>query len=226
MSKEDAIARLRGHLGELPELLGGDLDQLTELLTELADRQNVVDAWLELVTLVLGRVPARHPIHEQFVSAAHRGVATLDQQQDSAEWARVAEEARAILAQLDPVPADPDPTPEEILAAVRDRLLKVPARTPQELRSRGVDPAAAGLIRLSAPDGSTRLPAFQFTAAGPPFPVVLEINRLLDAERDRWAVADWWLSENVRLGTAPAELVGQSADERLIAAARALRGRI
>lgn len=55
-------------------------------------------------------------------------------------------------------------------------------------------------------------PAFQFDAAtGRVRPIVVEVNHLLDAKEDPWAVASWWLSPTGWLsdGTSPADLAAQ-----------------
>ncbi|MFJ5776137.1 hypothetical protein [Streptomyces sp. NPDC093094] len=133
-----------------------------------------------------------------------------------------------------------------ILGPVRDRLLAVPARetgprprppsdqdvpgpsardTGTDARA-GADPEAdaetVDLIGLPVGGGRLRLPAFQFAADGRPRPVVLTVNRLLDARRDPWGVADWWLSPNAWLAEAPHLLLGTPREAEVIEAARCL----
>ncbi|QGV77441.1 hypothetical protein [Streptomyces ficellus] len=103
-----------------------------------------------------------------------------------------------------------------VLGPVRDRLLAVPAVGAETVRGRGGDPYARELIRLRGAGGAVRLPAFQFSGDGLPWLVVLEVNALLGADRDPWGAADWWLSGNAWLGTAPAELLGTGNDRRLV----------
>ncbi len=102
---------------------------------------------------------------------------------------------------------------------VQDRLLALPSLSADDPRSRAVAPDR-GLIRLPRPDGSTQLPSFQFGPSGVPWPVVREINELLDAARDPWGVACWWADPHERLDAAPADLLGQGEDDllRLVAA--------
>ncbi|MFD3889951.1 hypothetical protein [Streptomyces microflavus] len=77
------------------------------------------------------------------------------------------------------------------------------------------------LIRLTDREGTVRLPAFQFDAAGRPHPIVLEINKLLGADSDPWGTADWWLGTHPLLGKAPAKALGTVTDDTLLTAARA-----
>ncbi|MDT0445431.1 hypothetical protein [Streptomyces johnsoniae] len=110
-----------------------------------------------------------------------------------------------------------------VLGPVRDRLLAAAAVTADELRRRGGDPAAPGLLRLPGPGGEPRWPAFQFAADGTPWPEVVEVNEVLDAVRDPWGVADWWFSPNAWLaGAVPAHVVGTGSPGLLPATARYL----
>ncbi|QTA36072.1 hypothetical protein [Streptomyces sp. CA-256286] len=81
---------------------------------------------------------------------------------------------------------------------------------------------ARDLIRLTVADEEERVPAFQLDpASGTPYPVVVEINRLLSADEDPWGAVDWWLGPNVWLDAAPARLLGTGVDHALLSAARA-----
>jgi hypothetical protein len=101
----------------------------------------------------------------------------------------------------------------------RERILRAELTSAFALRDRGADPEQPDLIRLYRADGSMSLPDFQFDELDRPREVVLSVNRVLDAEHDPWAVADWWLSRNVWLGDSPAKLLGSVADDKLLAAA-------
>ena len=79
----------------------------------------------------------------------------------------------------------------------------------------------AQAAQLSPPGGPEQLPAFQFGLDGQPIPVVVTINRLLEAAADPWGVADWWLGRNAWLNGIPADLLGQVDDALLVLAARA-----
>lgn len=98
-------------------------------------------------------------------------------------------------------------------------ILAAAAASPAGVRRRGTDPDLPGLIRLHRPDGQVSLPAFQFTRAGEPKPLVLRINQLLGADTDPWGVADWWLCPNIWLAGTPADLLGTLDDHVLVAAA-------
>ncbi|MFJ9351893.1 hypothetical protein [Streptomyces sp. NPDC101237] len=78
------------------------------------------------------------------------------------------------------------------------------------------------LIRLTDGQDTAHVPAFQLDpVTGDPYPVVVEINRMLSADEDPWGAADWWLGSNVWLNAAPARLLGTGADDALLSAARA-----
>ncbi|MFD5316755.1 hypothetical protein [Streptomyces sp. NPDC127098] len=110
-----------------------------------------------------------------------------------------------------------------VLGPVRDRLLAAAAVNGDELRRRGGDPEAPGLLRLPGEGGEPRYPSFQFAADGSPWPEAVEVNGVLDAARDPWGAADWWLSPNAWLaGAVPAHLVGTAAGGALPATARYL----
>lgn len=100
-----------------------------------------------------------------------------------------------------------------VLGAVRDRLLAAPALTapPEE----GPDAHDPRLVRLRGVGGAVLLPAFQFRSPRQPWPVVLAVNEVLDAARDPWGAADWWLSPNAWLTAAPASLLGSGREAEL-----------
>ncbi|NEA99641.1 hypothetical protein [Streptomyces sp. SID13726] len=109
-----------------------------------------------------------------------------------------------------------------VLGPVRDRLLAEPALDAEDLLRNGGSPFAPDLIRLRGEGGRVRLPRFQFSEDTLPWPVVLEVNGLLSADRDPWGAADWWLSANAWLGTSPASLLGTGRDRQLADTARFL----
>ncbi|MFF8381436.1 hypothetical protein ACF07V_35600 [Streptomyces sp. NPDC015661] len=102
-----------------------------------------------------------------------------------------------------------------VLGPVRERLLAAPALNADTVLRRGGDPYARELIRLRGAGGVLRLPRFQFSEGTLPWMAVLEVNRLLEADRDPWGAADWWLSANAWLGAAPAELLGGPMEHQL-----------
>ncbi|WP_328945700.1 hypothetical protein OG259_33925 [Streptomyces sp. NBC_00250] len=102
-----------------------------------------------------------------------------------------------------------------VLGPVRERLLAAPALNADTVLRRGGDPYAPELIRLRGAGGVLRLPRFQFSEGSLPWMAVLEVNRLLEADRDPWGAADWWLSANAWLGATPAELLGGPRERQL-----------
>ena len=81
-------------------------------------------------------------------------------------------------------------------------------------------------------DRGHRYPQFQFDEAWSDIHrVVSDVNVRLDAARDPWGVASWWLTPHVRLGARPADLAGVDRqkngrwgahDSGIIAASKAL----
>ncbi|MER7705064.1 hypothetical protein ABTX81_19485 [Kitasatospora sp. NPDC097605] len=114
-------------------------------------------------------------------------------------------------------PGDSAPPPD-----ADDWLLAADSVSAADYRAGGHDPGDPDLIRLTDRQGTVRLPAFQFDgASGRPLPVVVAVNRLLDADDDPWGVADWWLGANAWLEAVPARLLGTTGEHALLAAARA-----
>ncbi|WP_420879132.1 hypothetical protein [Rhodococcus sp. (in: high G+C Gram-positive bacteria)] len=68
--------------------------------------------------------------------------------------------------------------------------MKTPDDVPSELASR------PGLIRLEC-GPLVRYPAFQFRSDAGTQALVEEINEMLDARDDPWAVASWWFAPNL-----------------------------
>jgi len=94
---------------------------------------------------------------------------------------------------------------EMIEASALARLLGSTAANPRRfvrsLRTRG---EVVGLPRT----GGYLFPAFQVNARRREvWPIVAELNRLLGAKDDPWAVASWWFTRDSRLGAVPYELV-------------------
>ncbi len=81
---------------------------------------------------------------------------------------------------------------QAVLQAAIDYILSFPMRSsdevPIEMASR------AGLIRLKTGD-TVLYPAFQFRSDATR-ELVEEINALLEAQDDPWAVASWWFAPN------------------------------
>ncbi|GIH25558.1 hypothetical protein Aph01nite_38680 [Acrocarpospora phusangensis] len=108
--------------------------------------------------------------------------------------------------------------PEDLRRVIQRRLLGAPAYGVDEVP----EPDEPDLIRLERADGEVRLPAFQFQESRQARPLVLRINRLLEADEDPWGVAGWWLGPNAWLGAVPADLLDQPRELDLMPAARAI----
>lgn len=163
-----------------------------------------------LLDIVAEHLPVDHPILAAMY--AEGGVRFVSERRSN--WPQIVAGFRQHLNQAAAVAYVRGDDPET-------RLLAAPAYTPTDLESAGVDPALLDLIRLDAPNGSVRLPAFQFDTGLRPLPLVLRINRLLDANSDPWGVADWWLGPNFWLGDRPVNLIDPAYEDTLLAAADA-----
>jgi hypothetical protein len=153
--------------------------------------------WLSIVDLVLGELSPSSAIRRELDRALGFPRFTVG----TARWRELT------------------PATTKVRPPVDAWLLTADADSPATLRRRGVDPDMPGLIRLPRPDGRVSLPAFQFTSAGKPKPLVLRINELLGADTDPWGVADWWLCPNIWLTGTPADLLGALDDHVMVAAA-------
>lgn len=107
-------------------------------------------------------------------------------------------------------------------ASALARLLGSTSSNPREfarsVRSRG------DVVALPRPGGYV-YPLFQVNASRREiWPIAAELNRLLGAVDDPWAVASWWFTKDSRLGAEPHALVGEPArvDDLRRAAAREL----
>ncbi|MFF8731206.1 hypothetical protein ACF073_32675 [Streptomyces sp. NPDC015171] len=190
------------------------LTRLTELAATAPDDERAVRRALHLVIRALLPLPWHHPVRQELDSPRRSaappgpGEGTVAGARELLAWFRLPSPARE--------PAyRPDPE--------RDRLLGEPALSADEARARCGGAPPPELIRLRGPGDGDRYPEFQFTAAGgPPYGVVLDVNRLLLADIDPWGAAAWWFSGNTWLGGTPAALLGRLPDQRLAGAAREL----
>ncbi len=112
------------------------------------------------------------------------------------------------------------PLADDFSRRVKARLLSLPSVATGDAGY--FDSAASHLIRLARPDRSWQVPSFQFAEAGLPWPIVQEVNELLDAAADPWGVTCWWVDPHERLNAAPAELLGTGQDQLLRRAAMAV----
>ncbi|MFE6868147.1 DUF3168 domain-containing protein [Kitasatospora sp. NPDC057692] len=218
VSSEDVLAALRAHWDDIWELLDEpSRARLRELAEDTAgDPERVVR---RIVRLVQAALPGGHPVLELFDDFVRyaRG-ADGGRTVDSGTFNGTVIQA-GVAGLLRPASALSDDTPPD---DADDWLLAADSVTAASYRADGHDPADPDLIRLTDRQGTVRLPSFQFDGvSGRPLPVVVAVNRLLDADDDPWGVADWWLGSNAWLDTVPARLLGTAGEHTLLAAARA-----
>ncbi|MEV7160555.1 DUF3168 domain-containing protein [Streptomyces microflavus] len=231
----DVVEAIRSHRAELETLL--DPPARAELLEILADAESdPVVAAADLRELIKPFTPPGHPLRAALTPSGVRfQPGTAVPPDGDALLALLVHLRSEVEIEGSPADAPRDvhrPAPEN-RSALADRadppyrpdaddawLLAEPA-----LQSASLDLApeqARDLIRLTVADEEERVPAFQLDpASGTPYPVVVEINRLLSADEDPWGAADWWLGPNVWLDAAPARLLGTGVDHTLLSAARA-----
>jgi hypothetical protein len=194
-----------------------------------------VDARAALADVLLTLLPADHPLVAVLRTGTMFG--TGHGRETAAEVALYLQRLRSLVLppEAGTEPPGPPASGSDLFGAtgsagwddyhreVQARLLELPALSPDEVRDRGVDPDDSWLIRLTGPDLEVHLPAFQFAGPGAPWPVVLEVNRLLDAAADPWGVTCWWVDPHARLDAVPAGLLGRGQDRLLVRAAAAVR---
>lgn len=208
MAVEDAVVRV---LGECWEDIWAALDtrlrgELADLVTELSRRTGIGGGVEELAERV-------ERIIESALPAGHSALDLLDRAREPGDgaqgsWGRLPGVPNALSTHV-------------VRQKARDWLLDFSMLTADQVRAQGEDPDRKFLIKLPAPDGQDRLPAFQFGSDGRALDVVLDVNERLDADGDPWGVADWWLGGNAWLNAAPADLIGFD-DYRVRDAAAAL----
>lgn len=203
----DVLDVLREHWDEVQEYLDETAKAavVTLLDTPAADPERTAR---RIARLVLAALPDGHPVRVPL--------------EDSVRYSRAvhtgAIDGTAVLRALD-LFRGPSPVPPE---DADDWLLAADSVSAADYRADGHDPADPDLIRLTDRQGAVRLPSFQFDgASGRPLPLVVAVNRLLDADDDPWGVADWWLGANAWLDAVPARLLGTPGEHGLLAAARA-----
>ncbi|WP_380283669.1 hypothetical protein [Kitasatospora purpeofusca] len=217
MPPEDVLAALRAHWDEIREFLDAPslagLQALAEDTT--GDPERVAR---RIVRLVLAALPDGHPLRELFDDSVRYARGDNGVRVGSKDIGSFTLQA-GIAHLVRPASAAPGASPPD---DADDWLLAADSVTAAAYRAGGHDPADPDLIRLTDRQGTVRLPSFQFDgASGRPLPVVVAVNRLLDAADDPWGVADWWLGANAWLDAVPARLLGTAGERTLLAAARA-----
>ena len=216
MAIEDAIAALPEHWDDVVARLGDTKSEELKGFIAAIGGPDHKRAVARIADLMVEELPPEHPVRRALVEGDLFAPATLD-------WSAITLTLRSKAAGL--LVSEEHPG-DLILRSVADRLLRAPALDAGEVRQRGADPGDAGLIRLNRTDGGQQWPAFQFAPGGGPWPVVREVNQLLDAARYPMGAADWWLSRNGWLGEPPSQLIGKVPDDHLIRAARAIRSEV
>ena len=168
-----------------------------------------------LADLLVGRLPPDHPVRRALIAGDLYATVTLD-------WPTITD---ALRRRAEELAGEPRPG-ELILRSVAGRLLRAPALSEDQVRQRGADPADPGLIRLDRPGGGQQWPEFQFAPGRGPWPVVREVNQLLEAAAYPLGAADWWLSRNGWLDGQPSQLIGTIPDDHLVRAAHAIRSEV
>ena len=128
---------------------------------------------------------------------------------------RAAPEPDSVIEVSAPEPEDEEPW-QWLYRRTRHRLLQLPWRSPENAWAHS---AEGRLIRLAGPEGP-QLPVFQFDPDGRPWLEVLEVNAMLDADRDPWGVACWWVDPHAALDRPPCELLGTDQASWLLPLAR------
>ncbi|MFE6745353.1 hypothetical protein ACFVGM_05815 [Kitasatospora purpeofusca] len=220
---------------ELLDVLHEHWDEVQEYLDEAA--RAAVVALLDapsadpertarrIVRLVLAALPDGHPVRAVLEDSVRYSRAVRVESSNREAVLQVLALVRGGSRDGGGPEAPPEPEPDALPTPPEDAddwLLAADSVSAAEYRSGGHDPADPDLIRLTDRQGTVRLPSFQFDgASGRPLPVVVAVNRLLDADDDPWGVADWWLGANAWLDAVPARLLGTPSEHGLLAAARA-----
>ena len=107
--------------------------------------------------------------------------------------------------------------------AARATILAEPMCTEKDAAAAlGIDqPGAVESLRVSSlllaipSDGGYLYPRFQFdTQRRAIHDTASEVNQLLEAHKNPWSVASWWLFSNDRVGARPADLLGDRQPQR------------
>jgi hypothetical protein len=237
----DAVEAITTHWTEVSRLLDAlERAQVVEIMADAdADPEAAAD---ELRDLIKPHLPPGHPVREALTPTGlrfHPGQSTAAERPALRASLRRLHGILAAEGFTEPAGAGPREAPSGGGVAGDPASVPRPAVPPPYrpdaddawLLAEPAHPAAGldlapgqvvGLIVLTDEHGVERAPAFQLDPrTGSPYPVVVEINRLLSADEDPWGAADWWLGANVWLDAPPARLLGTGADHALLSAARA-----
>ncbi|MFC0111124.1 hypothetical protein [Kibdelosporangium aridum] len=194
---------------ELPPSTAQELDSLVAKLAREAHPALSEEYGHEIADLLSRSLPVSHAFRRALAAGTRRSVAATRDPETLSDWLVLTE---SLGAQVDL----PYPRLREVADGAASWLLASPSLAEEQVRANGHDPFSPWLIRLERPDGVLQWPAFQFSPSGSVWPVVREVNEILDAEDDPWGVADWWLGENHMAGSVPARLIDEVDDAVLI----------
>ncbi|WP_051756088.1 hypothetical protein [Kitasatospora purpeofusca] len=220
----DFLDVLREHWDEVQEYLD---ESARDAIATLLDAPSAAPERTarRIVRLVLAALPDEHPVRAALADSVRYSQAVQFESANRDAVLQVLALVRGRSTDGGGPEAAPEPEPDALPVPPEDAddwLLAADSVSAADYRSGGHDPADPDLIRLTDRQGTVRLPSFQFDgASGRPLPVVVAVNRLLDADDDPWGVADWWLGANAWLDAVPARLLGTPGEHGLLAAARA-----
>lgn len=214
----NAVLAIHEHWADLAGQL--DDEAREELMEILADVEtDPAAAARDLREVVKPFVPPGHPLRDALVPSGVRYRPTA-LPPDTGN-AGMLTSLRALRGRVLAAPDPPESTPPYRPDADDAWLLAAPALAPDAVRQGTAHDDY--VIVLSDENDAEHIPAFQFDPeSGAPYPVVIEINRLLSADVDPWGAADWWLGPNLWLRMEPARLLGTGADDTLLSAAEAV----
>ncbi|MFB7377946.1 DUF3168 domain-containing protein [Kitasatospora purpeofusca] len=220
----DFLDVLREHWHEVQEYLDESARDAIAALLDAPSAEPERTA-RRIVRLVLAALPDEHPVRAALADSVRYSRAVRLESANRDAVLQVLDLVRGRSTDDGGPEAPPEPEPNALPVPPEDAddwLLAADSVSAADYRSGGHDPADPDLIRLTDRQGTVRLPSFQFDgASGRPLPVVVAVNRLLDADDDPWGVADWWLGANAWLDAVPARLLGTPGEHGLLAAARA-----
>lgn len=230
---DPVLRAIAGYWDDIQRLAGpGQRARLAALLDGTAE-PDPDEARAALADALIDILPPDHPLSQLLQTGTlYRG--ELSEQTEAELADELRRLGRLVLLGHEPdEPAAPAPSPagptvtdaaavtgppvSDFDRQVQARLLALPSVSADDPRNGRAD--HRGLIRLPRPDGGGQLPAFQFGPSGGPWPIVSEINRLLDAAADPWGVTCWWVDPHALLDAAPADLLGRGNDDLLRLAA-------
>ena len=219
----NAVLAIHEHWADLSGQLDDEArEELVELLADV--ESDPAAAARDLREVVKPFVPPGHPAREALTPTGVRYQPTAVAPSAAQDAERLLTSLRALRGRVLAAPGAPDPSessPPYRPDADDAWLLAEPA-LPAGLTGRGTAHDDYVIV-LSDENDAEHIPAFQFDPeSGAPYPVVIEINRLLSADVDPWGAADWWLGPNLWLRMAPARLLGTGADDALLSAAEAV----